>query len=114
MAIGAKLDLNDTTVDAQKTVADFQKTFEKIRQKQLNRQRTLRIGIGIIWLVLIGFILIRWKFFNAGWLFFGAFVYTFLFHGYYFLIGSRHYSYSIANTELSLILPNGLAALPIY
>ena len=50
-AIGAKLEFDDTTVDAQKTVADFQQTFEKIRQKQLNRERTLRIAIGTFSLV---------------------------------------------------------------
>ncbi|MHB8133848.1 MAG: alkaline phosphatase family protein [Anaerolineaceae bacterium] len=113
VAIGAKLNMNDTIVDAQKTVSDYQSTFEQIRQTKINRQRTLRIGIGILCLVIIGFVLFRWKFFNAGWLFFGAIIYTILFHAYYWLLGARHYSYSIANTELSLILPNGLAALII-
>jgi len=113
VAIGAKLNMNDTIVDAQKTVADYQATFEQIRQKQINRQRIVRIGIGILCFAAIGFILIRWKFFNGGWLFFGAIIYSILFHTYYWLIGARHYSYSIANTELSLILPNGLAALII-
>lgn len=113
-AIGAKLEFEDTTVDAQKTVADFQQTFEKIRQKQLNRERTLRIAIGLFGLLLIGFILIRWKFFNAGWLFFGAMVYTLLFHGYYFLFGSKFYSYTIVTSEVNLILSNGLPALLIF
>jgi len=113
-AIGAKLEFDDTTVDAQKTVADFQQTFEKIRQNQLNRERTLRIAIGTFSLILAGFILIRWKFFNAGWMFFGALVYNLLFHLYYFLLGSKFYSYTIVSSEINLVLRNGLPALLIF
>jgi len=113
-AIGAKLDFSETTVDTQKTVTDFQQTFEKIRQKRLNGERILRFAIGILAILIIGFLLIRWKFFNGGWLFFGAIMYTVLFHLYYFILGPKLYSYSVVISETKLILSNGLATLLIF
>jgi hypothetical protein len=112
-AIGAKLKSAATAADAQKTVADYQATFEKIRQSKITLQRVLRIGIALVGLLLIGFALIRWKFFNTGWLFFGAVLYTLFFHAYYLVFGMGHYSYSLVESQSSLILKNGLPALLI-
>ncbi len=113
-SLGFSTDDDQTAVDAQKSVADFQKILEKERSQRLTRERLPRIVIAVVGLVLMVFLLTRWKFQYLTRFLIGALAYTFLYHLIYLLLGPGLYSYSIIPTENIFIFIYGTLSLVIF
>ncbi|PKO12816.1 MAG: hypothetical protein CVU39_22020 [Chloroflexi bacterium HGW-Chloroflexi-10] len=110
-AIGQKINVEDSVMDAQRDVADYQKTLNEARMVRLLRERLLRFAMGAVLLVAGLFLLKRWPPAGLWWMLVGVVLYSLLFHMYYLVFGMNTYSYSAVPGETELIGGNGLAAL---
>lgn len=101
-------------VDANKPVQDYQNDLVDLRQKRLNRERAVRIGIALAAALVTGALFYRWKPKEWKRLILAALVYTLLFNAYYLVLGARLYSFSVVAGQMSLVVNNGVAALVAY
>ena len=113
-AIGVPVSEADVKVDANKTVQEYQDNLMALRQKRLNRERAIRIGIALAAALVFGALFLRWKPKDWARLVLAALVYTLLFNAYYLVLGAKLYSFSVVASQMSLVINNGIAALIVY
>ncbi|HSM25439.1 MAG TPA: alkaline phosphatase family protein [Anaerolineaceae bacterium] len=110
-AIGAELPLEATDANPNITVQQYQNALEGIQKTRLNRERTIRIAIAAV--ILLVLIITIWKRKPKGLLngVLAAILFSVIFHFGYITFGQKIYSYSTVVSPTQLILINAIFSL---